>query len=369
MTSFGNAGGSRPGNDDSEEIKRLLAENQRLTVALEELRFRLQKLESLANSQGKGGDVRSLLMESGLDLGGSMQDWALRNVWERLYSDAIARHERAATRFLNSQKAFELEMMSKAELYRLVGVSALKSPPSPVREDFRQPIMETERSARLPDATVEMNWNNNISQFGPAFGGYGWDEDASLQKARHRVHELIASQGGRVKESSPRTDAGGKHIKLAPVAKPKTTKSMPPASWRNLGSSAPVPQPKPNSQKSYSKQVVLEQVSGKGMEASMSSPDLGKTDGVAFVRSKPSLVVSGQSRADSRGGIHKGEDMGTRPGTESTRAGTRPGTTGLSTRPGTHDGFHTRPTTEEHQRGVPDSEAQPTWMPAPLGRR
>merc|ERR1719313_1271088 len=107
------------------------------------------------------------------------------------------------------------------------------------------------------------------------------------------------------------------------------------------------------------------------MATTVSTPDLnGKSLG-RIVSNTP-LVVSGQSRGD----IHKGEDTGTRPGTESTRPGTRPGTVGqsrpgtvggLSTRPGTNDGFYTRPASEEHQRAVPEHDreaAQAAWMPA-----
>lgn len=359
--------GSRPGTGDDAELSRLQRENQRLTVALEEMRFRLQKLESLARAQGKDGDLRTLMMESGLDLGGSMQDWALRNVWERLYADAVARHERATTRFLQQQKAYEIEMISKAELYRIIGITLIESPRNEGGEG-RQPAMQIERSPRLPGATYELSWESVARKM----VGHNPHEDEPLQKASRRVHELIESQGGRVKGGTP--EPGGKPIKLGPVAKPKTTKSMPPASWRNLGSSAPVPQARLHSQEMFSKQVVL-QGQGKAMAATMSAPDLnGKSLG--RIGANAQLVVSGQSR-------HKGDDTGTRPGTESTRPGTRPGTVGqsrpgtvggLSTRPGTQptsDGMRTRPTSEERFRGVPEPDREPpepAWMPAPLGR-
>lgn len=341
---------------DSDEVAALKAENERLTVALEEMRYRLQKLESLAMAQGKGGDLRSLLMESGLDLGGSMQDWALRNVWERLYADAMARHERATARFVNHKKAFEMEMLGKAELYRIIGIPF--DPPSP--PGHQKPVVEPERSLQLPGS-----YNVSLDS---VFGGQSWDEDEQLRKARRRVHELIAAQGGKARSDDP----GDKPVKLNPVMKHgKQTKSMPPSSWRNLGSSAPIPQSKKKNQQGLSKNIVLEEApAGKGMGETASTPDLRAMPAVQLKPSSQSLYVSG-------GGVRKGEAAGTRPGTtsdaagtrpgtESTRAGTRPQTVGdLGTRPGTHDGLGTRPTSQEHQQ--PGAE-MPTWMPAPLGR-
>merc|ERR1719420_2305735 len=121
-----------------------------------------------------------------------------------------------------------------------------------------------------------------------------------------------------------------------------------------------MPQSKLESQSLIAKQVVLAQApSVKGMAATMSTPDLRKK---------------------------QGEDIGTRPGTESTRPGTqgglstrpashdelRPGNQGgLGTRPGTHDGFRPGPTLEERQTGVPEADTQTVqaaWMPTPLGR-
>merc|ERR1719191_1984506 len=120
-------------------------------------------------------------------------------------------------------------------------------------------------------------------------------------------------------------------MKLPPVVKTKM-KSMPPASWRNLGSSAPIPRSKLESQSLGTKQVVLsESGSGRGFHPrgmSMSTPELGKK---------------------------RGDDTGTRPGTESTRPGTQGG---LSTRPASHDGFRPGPTLEEHQTGVPEADTQ-----------
>lgn len=75
---------------DIQRIKELEDENSQLKIALEEMRCRLEKLMALAEADGDGEKVGSLLQRAGLS--DAMGQRPLRNVFLRLYEDALRRH-------------------------------------------------------------------------------------------------------------------------------------------------------------------------------------------------------------------------------------------------------------------------------------
>lgn len=75
---------------DIQRIKELEDENNQLKIALEEMRCRLEKLMALAEADGDGDKIGSLLQRAGLSDAMGMRP--LRNVFLRLYEDALRRH-------------------------------------------------------------------------------------------------------------------------------------------------------------------------------------------------------------------------------------------------------------------------------------
>jgi len=70
-------------------VEELEEENKQLKVAIEELRSRLEKLQALADMQGTGPGMKDFLEKSGL--AGLLGNRPLRNVFFRLYADALRR--------------------------------------------------------------------------------------------------------------------------------------------------------------------------------------------------------------------------------------------------------------------------------------
>lgn len=161
---------------NSGEVVRLREENQQLKVAIEELRFRLSKLENLVKRSPDGAKaMRSMIDDAGLGLGAGMQEWLLQNVFERLYNDALARHKRFEERWIAAQEAWAESTYRKKEIYHIGGSIA---------RHFLQPSAAMPQEIQKELHTQLMNWANVV---------YPQDDEIMLA-ARMRVHELLAQR-------------------------------------------------------------------------------------------------------------------------------------------------------------------------------
>lgn len=146
-------------------------ENAQLKVAIEELRLRLAKLQQLAQKNGQGGELKKMMEESGLELGGGMQSWLLQNVFERLYQDAVNRHDRTRKRFEEMQQKSMHQALRMTETMHLRKSASMGS------------NLESPKGFHTTLMTFD----------GVAFG----EEDESVRKARARVDDRLHAMAKR----------------------------------------------------------------------------------------------------------------------------------------------------------------------------